>query len=168
MKSDPYDILLGHNRWANLEILNWCRALGVDQFHRRFEIGPGSLHDTMTHVVGCIERWSDRIDGRVLRPSLEGDGGEMPRRTLTELIALNDAACVDFARVVDRQRSKLAEVRDWTFGQQKYRFNVAGAILHVTNHGMHHRAQCMNMLRHCGVKFDADLSELEWQISGEP
>jgi uncharacterized damage-inducible protein DinB len=63
---------------------------------------------------------------------------------------------------------QLAEVRDWTFGGDTYRFNVSAAIIHVTNHGMHHRAQCMNMLRHLGKPVNADLDELEWQVAGEP
>jgi uncharacterized damage-inducible protein DinB len=168
MTSDPYDILLGHNRWANREILKLCAGLSEGEFHKRFEIGPGSLHDTMTHVVGCIDRWADRIGGRELRPSLEGEGGAIPRRTVEELLELNEAACEDFAGVVGRVRPAAAEERVWVFAGQSYRFNVAAAILHVTNHGMHHRGQCMNMLRHSGVKFEDDFSELQWQVMGEP
>ena len=37
--------------------------LSDDAWHRRFEIGPGSLHDTLTHIVGAMFRWADRIDG---------------------------------------------------------------------------------------------------------
>ena len=33
------------------------------QFHRRFDIGPGSLHDTLTHVVGAMRR----LDGDARR-----------------------------------------------------------------------------------------------------
>ncbi len=174
--SDPFDILLGHNRWANRQILERCRALTADQFHQRFDIGPGSLHDTMTHVIGATFRWADRIDQRTLRPSIEGrtpnTDAPMTRRTPDELVALNDQACADFAAVVARQRANAAEVRDWTFtidGVQKViRFNVAASIIHVTNHGMHHRAQCMNMLKRLGAPVNADLDELEWQLAGEP
>lgn len=164
MTSDPCDILLGHNRWANREILKRCGGVGEEGFHRRFEIGPGSLHDTMLHVIGCIERWADRIDGRELRVSLEG----ARRWTAAELMELNERACEDFVGVVARARPVMADVREWALGQDRYRFTVSGAVLHVTNHGMHHRAQCMNMLRHCGVKFEEDFSELEWQVYGEP
>ena len=46
--------------------------------------------------------------------------------------------------------------------------NVAAAIIHVTNHGMHHRAQCMNIFKQLGRPVNADLDELEWQVAGEP
>jgi uncharacterized damage-inducible protein DinB len=171
--SDPIGILLGHNRWANGRVLGACGALSEEEFHRRFEIGPGSLHDTMSHVIGAIFRWSDRIAGVPLRPSIEGrqgpgDASPMTRRTAGDLLALNDEACAGFAAVVDRVRPVLAEVREWTLGGDTHRFNVAAAVIHVTNHGMHHRAQCMNMLRRLGRPIDADLDELEWQVAGEP
>jgi uncharacterized damage-inducible protein DinB len=167
------DILLGHNRWANIQLLERCAALSDTEFHQRYDIGPGSLHDTLTHVVACIFRWSDRIGGTPLRRSIDGrasgdDPAPMTRRTAAELILLNDEACEDFAAVVAAQRPRLSEVREWVFGSTSYRFTVGAAIVHVTNHGMHHRAQCMNMLRRLGRPANADLDELEWQVAGEP
>lgn len=157
--SDPYDILLGHNRWATAELLKRCRALSEEEFHRGFDIGPGSLHDTLTHIIGAMRRWSDRIDGGELRPRIEG-----ARRTPEELLGLLDEAAVGFAAMVGRSRLRLAEVREWVFGAETYRFTVAAAILHVTNHGMHHRAQCMNMFKRLGKPVGADLDELEWVV----
>lgn len=170
--SDAYGILLGHNRWATRTLLERCAELSEAQFHEKFDIGPGSLHDTLTHIIGAILRWADRIDGRELKPSIEGrvpgSGQPMTRRTVPQLTILLEIACVDFAAVVERARPCLAEVRTWTFGDESYRFNVAAAIIHVTNHGMHHRAQCMNMLKRLGKPVNADLDELEWQVAGEP
>ncbi|MBL8990013.1 MAG: DinB family protein [Phycisphaerae bacterium] len=171
--SDPLDILVGHNRWANRQILDRCLSLSEEEFHRNFDIGPGSLHDTMSHVIGAMLRWSDRIAGRTLRPSIEGRApgdraAPITRRSPEQLMALAEQAGDDFAEVVRSQRPHLVEVRNWTFGDRTYRFNVAAAIIHVTNHGMHHRAQCMNMLKRLGRPVNADLDELEWQIAGEP
>ena len=124
--SEPLAIALEHNSWATREVLRACLVLDDSQWHRRFEMGPGSLHDTLTHVVGAMFRWADRIDGppRTVRPSIE-DGS---RRTPAELTTL----------------------------------------LHVTTHGMHHRAQCLNILRHLAVPGVSDrlpdIDVLEWQI----
>lgn len=174
LSTDPYEILLGHNRWANAEVLRRCESLVPEQFHERFDIGPGSLHDTMSHVIGAIFRWSDRIEGVTLRPSIEGrkpgdHDSPMTRRTPGELLVLNVQACEGFARVVRtmKEGQHLGEVRTWTFGEESFQFTVAAAIIHVTNHGMHHRAQCMNMLKRLGRPVNADLDELEWQVGGE-
>jgi uncharacterized damage-inducible protein DinB len=58
---DPYLALLAHNHWATGEILDRCRPLSHEQFHQSFDIGPGSLHDTLTHIISAMRRWADRI-----------------------------------------------------------------------------------------------------------
>ena len=37
-------------------------------------------------------------------------------------------------------------------------------MVHVTTHGMHHRAQIFNMLRHLGVKQTFDGDAVEWEL----
>jgi len=58
-QSDPLKILLAHNHWATQELLTACAALTPDQFHQKFEIGPGSLHDTLTHIIGATRTWTE-------------------------------------------------------------------------------------------------------------
>jgi uncharacterized damage-inducible protein DinB len=42
-------------------------------------------------------------------------------------------------------------------------------LIHVTTHGMHHRAQCLNMLRQLAVPGISDrlpeIDVLEWQVT---
>jgi len=80
-ESDPLAILLTHDYWAASQLFNACAKLTLDQLHRQFEIGPGSLHDTLTHVVGVIRTWTETLAGAELRPRLEGDG---QRRTVDQ------------------------------------------------------------------------------------
>src|SRR5258707_11258681 len=70
---DPLQILLSHDRWASAQILGAYTNLTADQFDRRFDIGPGSLHDTLTHILGAMRAWTDNLIGREPRPRLETD-----------------------------------------------------------------------------------------------
>ena len=162
--SDPLAILLGHDAWATRELLRRCAALDEADWHRRFEIGPGSLHDTLTHVIGAMFRWADRIDGppAPLRPSIEGD--PTPRRTPSQLLALLDEAASDLAASAARARIRgLGTIREVTLGGTSYRFTLGAMLVHVTTHGMHHRAQCLNMLRRIGGDDrPLELDVLEW------
>jgi uncharacterized damage-inducible protein DinB len=168
--SEHADLLwmsLEHNAWATREVLRACAALDDDAWHRRFEIGAGSLHDTLTHIVGAMFRWADRIDGppRVVRPSIE-DGS---RRTPAELRALLDLAAADLAATAGRAQARgLSTTLDVTLGGTPYRFTLGAMLMHVTTHGMHHRAQCLNMLRQLAVPGISDrlpeIDLLEWQI----
>ena len=165
--SDPLDISLAHNAWATRELLRACERLNDAQWHQRFDMGPGSLHDTLTHIVGAMFRWADRIDGppRALRPSIE----DSTQRTVAELIALLDEAAADLDSSAVRARQRgLDTIVDVTFAGTPYRFTLGATLVHVTTHGMHHRAQCLNMLRRLGAAgiSDAlpDLDVLEWEL----
>ena len=165
--SEPLSIALEHNSWATREVLRACAGLDDSQWHRRFEMGPGSLHDTLTHIVGAMFRWADRIDGPpcAVRPSIE-DGS---RRTPAQLTTLLDGAAADLAASAERARARgLETALDVTLGGQAYRFTLGAMLVHVTTHGMHHRAQCLNMLRQLAVPGVSDrlpeIDVLEWQL----
>ena len=58
------------------------------------------------------------------------------------------------------------------FGATVYRFTRGVALVHIATHGMHHRAQCMNMIRHLGLAglLVSDLPEIgvcDWQAEVE-
>ena len=167
---DPLDILLRHDAWATREVLRACSGLTDEQWHRRFEIGPGSLHDALTHVVGAMLRWANRIDGppTELRPSIEG----IARRTPAELLALLEAAESGLSASADRARARgLGTEFDVTLAGRTHHFMLGTALVHVTTHGMHHRAQCLNMLRHLGVPGISDrlpeIDPLDWQLQAQ-
>ncbi len=163
--SDTLDISLAHNAWATRELLRVCEKLDDAQWHRRFDMGPGSLHDTLTHIVGAMLRWADRIDGppRALRPSIE-DGTQ---RSAAQLRTLLDDAAAALAASAGRARERgLDTALDVTLGGTPYRFTLGAMLVHVTTHGMHHRAQCLNMLRRLAAPGVSDalpeLDVLEW------
>lgn len=163
MEASLLDALFGHNYWATRVILRHCRSLSREQFHQRFEIGPGSLHDTLTHIVGAMRRWADRIGERPLRPRLEERGTPY---TPEELLGLLDEAHADLFSVVGRVAAggKLQETMEFPRPDgPPYRFTRATAIVHVATHGMHHRAQAINMLRRLGRPLEGtDLDAVEW------
>ncbi|MDB5296595.1 MAG: DinB family protein [Phycisphaerales bacterium] len=162
-ESDPLQILLSHDRWATAQLLDACGTLTADQFHSRFDIGPGSLHDALTHVVGAMRAWTETLAGREPRPRLETDG---QRRTPEQLRALSDEACREFS--TEARRRPLGETVTRRPREGKPFDMTRGAVLtHVATHGMHHRAQCLNMLRRLGVQPLPSSSVTEWTWVGE-
>lgn len=158
--SDPIDILLAYNRWATIKLLKLCEPLEPSRWRRPFEMGPGTLEATFTHIIGALRRWADRIDGRTLRPRID-DGTE---RTPAQLIALLEEAHADFCGVVGRARAEgLGRVVTIDFGGKPYTFTAAGSIMHALNHGTHHRAQCLNMMRHVGLANLPEIDLCDWQ-----
>jgi uncharacterized damage-inducible protein DinB len=162
-ESDPLQILVAHDRWATARVLDACGGLTDEQFHRRFEIGPGSLHDALTHVVSAMRAWTETLAGREAGPRLQDDGR---RRTPVELRALHEEACAKFAAEAGRRpvgERVTRRVRDGRTIEL-----TRGAVLaQVVTHGMHHRAQCLNMLRQLGVTPLPASSVVEWAVMGD-
>jgi uncharacterized damage-inducible protein DinB len=157
-KSDPTEILLAHDKWATQQILNSCASLSKEQFHQRFDMGPGSLHDTTTHIAGAMHGWADLLAGREFRPRPEGT-----QRSIPELLSLLEEVTADFsasakAHPVDGLVTRTRDGKSYTFSR-------GGVITHVTTHGMHHRAQCLNMLKQLGVTPLPQSSVLQWMLT---
>jgi uncharacterized damage-inducible protein DinB len=161
-ESDPVSILLSHDRWATDQILEVCGKLTDEQFHQRFEMGMGSLHANLNHMLAAMRAWTDTLRAADPRPRLDADG---QRRTPAELKAIAATSCDDLlaeARrlpVSDKVTRKLRDGRTIEL--------TRGTVLtHVATHGMHHRAQCLNMLRQLGVSPLPPSSVVEWAMLG--
>jgi uncharacterized damage-inducible protein DinB len=183
LTSDPLDILLAQDAWCTRTLLEHCRPLTKDQFHKKFEIGLGDLHTTITHIISATRRWTDRIAGRTPRPflhpipSMPQISGDAKDRTIDELLALHEEAAKDLAKVAAASREKgFTQILTLEFAmpgeaKKRYQFTHGTAMVHVTTHATHHRAQCVNMLRHLNVPGVSDklpdLEAIAWQSAVE-
>ena len=160
MPTDPHAVLLAHDRWANAKLYDACEPLGHDQFTQTFPMGTGSLRNNLVHNLSATRGWTDVLNESPARDRLVENA-----YTLDQIRALHDPICDDFEQaalrrpfdtVINRQR-----------GDESYTFTVGGIIAHVTTHAMHHRAQCLNMLRQLGVKDLPMSSVMEWMLFEE-
>ncbi len=180
MTSDPLEVLLEHNHWATRKVLELCRGLTREQFHKPYPIGPGQhggLHATLTHVLFAMERWADFIAGRPPRPSRErpplgpADGGNARDLTPDELIELLDASTADLRTLIRNSNGRRETLVTVRFGETSYTFTLGASFAHALTHGHYHRAQCMNMLRQLNVTGVSDkltdLDVVDWQYEVE-
>lgn len=154
---NPLDILIEHDNWATQRMLDTCSTLAEAQLHQRFEIGPGSLHDTLAHTIGAMQRWTAVLRDRKFPATPRF---EETRHSLADLRAAHRQATADFAR--EARAAKLDEMIPFERGAERMTVSAGGVITHVTTHGMYHRAQCMNMFRRLGVSPLPHSSVTEW------
>ena len=159
--SDPVEILLVHNHWAMRQMLDACAGLSREQFHWRFEMGPGSLHDTVVHTIAAMRLWADVLKGGALRAWLEG-----PSFSIEELGGFLEEAAADLA--IETRGGGLGEMVERVREGKTELFSRGEVLIHVTTHGVHHRAQCLNMLRHVEVKVLPKSSVADWVRLGRP
>jgi uncharacterized damage-inducible protein DinB len=165
MHDQILNILLAHNTWATRVIIDSCESLAPEQLHQRFDIGLGSLHDTLLHITGAMLRWSDRVGGRAPRPSPTG------KHTVEQLRnALEEAArSLDETAKNVLEAGALQATLELAFDGRVLRFSKAAALAHVVTHGMHHRAQALNMLRQLGrTELVDNLDVIDWALQHDP
>jgi uncharacterized damage-inducible protein DinB len=182
LSSDPIDIMLAHDAWATRLLLETCRGLSREQFHRVFEIGLGSLHNNLSHIIGVMGRWSDRLAGRTPRPNLYTPPGmniptDARERTVDELLGLLETAAGDLgAAAAAAKKAGLDQIVKLTWPSKEgppkqYTFTHGAAYAHLATHNAGHRSQCVNMLRHLKVPGLSDtlpeLGVIEWQAAVE-
>ncbi|HVT80033.1 MAG TPA: DinB family protein [Phycisphaerae bacterium] len=162
MTTNPIDILLAHDAWATQQILLACQPLTPEQFAHPFDMGPGSLQATLTHILGAMQTWTDTLAQRPLGARL--DTGEQ-RYSAAELLPLLATISAQFAALA--RAHPLDETVKRTRNNQEFSFARAAVITHVATHGMHHRAQCLNMLKQLGVKPLPLSSIAEWSRTAD-
>ena len=158
--SDPTTILIQHNHWATTQLLDACKSLTAEQLRQDFPLGPGSLQQTLVHILAAMQGWGDLLGGREQRPRLEGDS-----MTLAEIQERLNGLTEDIAHSVSNHPAD--EIVSGERGGRTYSFTRGAVITHVMTHGMHHRAQCLNMLRQLGVSPLPPSSIMEWTMMAD-
>ena len=139
--------LFAHNDWARDKVMALAAPLSDEQLDHPFEMGPGSLRRTMLHLWACEQRWLNRwrsgAAGLDDEPNLAmGELWDRFRETAGERDAFFDSV----------GEPGFSKKTSFTEDGKKHTYPLGDMVLHVSNHGIHHRAQALNMLRRLEVK----------------
>lgn len=137
--------LFEHNNWARRKLFDAARGLSDDQLDRPFEMGLGCLRRTLHHIWAAERVWLDRW---LKRPNVRFTEFE-PGVSLEQLALRYDDACRERSDWLKSQTpASLAQSLAYTTSQgASFTNTYLDMLLHVANHGVHHRAQALNMLR---------------------
>ena len=158
---DLLDRLLEHDAWTTRRVLEFAQTLTDEQPDQNFDIGHRTVRETVQHVIGNIEVWTDLMAARPVRQT------PTDRQSLVELRRRFEAAFRDFAQVArelhDAQRlsDTYVDVLDQPPQQKSY----AGTILHVITHDHMHRAEILHMLQRLGVQGLIEGDVLSWEAT---
>lgn len=139
-----------HNDWARDKLLELATPLSDAALDRPFEMGCGTLRATLSHLYFAERIWLERWEASGARDlpherglnQLDDLASAWRRLSATRNSWITGFAASDFDRLVNYRSLK----------GDPFSGRLSGLMLHVCNHGVHHRAQAVNMLRHIGVK----------------
>ncbi|MEM6473644.1 MAG: DinB family protein [Planctomycetota bacterium] len=160
----PVNRLHQHRSWVNVKLIDATSRLSDEQRHRRFEIGQGSVWQTLLHLVGAEYVWLETILGND-DPVMPGDlphelvgnqRGDDAIQTMDELetfwanLDIRWWAFVDALEPEDLQRPIVKRSTSSHAGQRRAT-SLMDVLLHVCTHAHYTTAQLINMLRRLGV-----------------
>lgn len=149
MDLDAVRLLYDYNHWANERLLAVAETAPRERLSERVGASFDSIHGTLAHVLGAEILWLSRWRG-VSPPRLLGgedfDNLAAIRARWTaqqhELQAFLD----------DLTPEKLAAPLQYTNTSGKtFRYPLWQLMLHLVNHGTHHRSELADMLTRVGA-----------------
>jgi len=156
---DILDRLLQHDAWTTRQLLVRASELSDEQLDREFEMGHRTLRRTFAHVIGNMECWYDLMAGVTQRPRSAGAPSVESMLTRLDIVAEQLLALGRQIVAQRREDDCFSDVLD-TPPQAK---TFGGGLVHVATHGMHHRAQCLYMLRRLGMPDLPEGDALSWE-----
>ncbi len=158
---DLLDRLLEHDAWTTQRVLEFAQTLTDEQLDQDFDIGHRTVRETLQHIIGNIEVWTDLMAARPVRqmPTARPAIGELRRRF--------EAAFRDFAQVARevRDAQRLSEMYVDVLDQPPQQKSYAGTILHVITHDHMHRAEIRHMLQRLGIQGLIEGDVLNWEAT---
>jgi len=154
------ELMARYNRWMNRRLYALCDAMPDAERKRDRGAFFGSIHGTLNHLLWADRMWLGRFAGPpCTQPAFGADMfpsfDELERERETTDDALLEwagslsaewlASPLEYASVVDGKTRRLPS---------------AVAVVHMYNHGTHHRGQLTTLLKQAGI--DPGVTDLPW------
>ncbi|HLH00761.1 MAG TPA: DinB family protein [Bryobacteraceae bacterium] len=138
---------LDYTAWASGQLLDAARQLSAEELNRDFHTADKSVLGTLVHVFGADRVWLERIHGTARTKLTDPEDYDLAKlqRVWPEL---HQSWREWAARLTDAQIAANISYRD--MAGNPHQSPLWQIILHVVNHGTHHRGAVSGFLRSMG------------------
>jgi len=154
--------LLRHDAWTTRALLERAAHLADAELDCEFDIGHKSLRRTFAHIIGNMECWCDLMACVPQRESPKGN----PPNSISELTNRLDVVAdqlLEIGRRIDREKCEDEFFVDY-LDQPPRKKPLGAGLVHVATHGMHHRAQCLHIMRRLGMTDLIEGDAIGWEL----
>jgi uncharacterized damage-inducible protein DinB len=148
VSADTLKLQLDYSAWASQRLLDAAAKLSSEELKRDFQTADKTVLDTLAHVYAADRIWLSRVKGETratfLDPEdrdlmvLQSEWPALHQRWKLWMADLNDASV--------QQNLAYKDTRGNAYSQPAWQI-----ILHLVNHGTHHRGQVSGFLRAMGT-----------------
>ena len=156
---DILDRYLGYETWTFRYFLDRCHEVSAAKLHEMFDIGQGTLFNTIAHTIENIEVWTDLIHERPVR-----EVSPLPD-DIDACLERFDAAIADFTDYAQQlaASNRLDDTYLDVLDKPPTRKTFGGTILHVLTHITVHRWEMQHILQRLDVENLIEGDALGWE-----
>jgi uncharacterized damage-inducible protein DinB len=141
--------LLRHDAWTTRLLLTRCATLPETSLDHSFDMGHRTLRRTFEHIIANMECWCDLILARPQRSTTHTSSDSIPALLARlDIVAPELLALAQSFSATSRDDDLFTDYLD----NPPRKKSVTTALIHLATHGMHHRAQCLWMMRQLGLQ----------------
>jgi len=142
--------LVAYSAWATNRIFEALEELSPEETMRDMKSSHGSIHGTLTHLVGAEKIWLSRMSGTPDKATIKPT--DVP--TVADVKTTWEQTGFALAKFLGLQTDKKLED---TFGfltltGEQFTYRYGEALQHVVNHSTFHRGQVVALMRQMGHK----------------
>lgn len=139
--------LFRYNKWANLELFEFCRGLSEEQLSAKVPGTFGTIRSLLMHIVGGQETFINRTRGSSAQADLSRvSSWPGIERVIDVAISSSDGLIAIAESITDD------EMVDLPWQGKVFRFPKAFFLTHALEHGMEHRTEIKVTLATLGVQ----------------
>ena len=154
------ELMARYNQWINARLYAACGALPDAERRRDRGAFFGSMHGTLNHLLWGDRVWFGRlIDVPCSVPAFGADMFDDYDELARERQATDRALLEWAAGVTQEMLASTIEYRSKVDGKTR-RLPAAIAVIHMFNHGTHHRGQLTTLIKQAGA--DPGATDLPW------
>jgi len=147
VSADTLRLHLDYSSWATNRLLGAAAALSHDELTRDFKTSDQTVVNTLAHVFGADRIWLARIHGE--SPAIFLSDEDRQLTNLQNAWPALQQRWKQWAAPLNDE-SALAKIAYRDIKGNPYEQPLWQILLHVVNHGTHHRGQAAGFLRAMG------------------
>lgn len=141
MELETLQLMARYNIWATQRLNNACSAVTDQDFHRDCGLHFGSIFGTLNHLLlGEHFLWFERFAHGQSPQLALNHIIETERQALMKSLELRSHCWLDFLAVLE-PKQLAGNLHYRTASGQPMSLPYASTLMHVFNHGTHHRGQ---------------------------
>ena len=154
------ELMAQYNRWMNGRLYALCAAMLDGERKRDRGAFFGSIHGTLNHLLWADRMWLGRLAGPACTCPAFGADMFANFDELEREREVSDQAMLKWAGGVSAEWLALPLEYASVVDGKVRRLPRAIAVVHMYNHGTHHRGQLTTLLKQAGI--DPGVTDLPW------